>query len=258
MNIPETKIAVTLFNMREHCKTAEDLDNTLRRLKEMGYEALQISGVPLDPQVVKEKVDKYGFYVCATHESLDKIREDFPSVVKKLKLWDCDFTAIGSPGDHFTLDEKGAGDLIAELDDWGKKFASEGIRFAYHNHHFEFAKAGDSLFMERVYEETSPESFFAEIDVHWVQRGGQTPEKWIRNVNGRMPVCHFKDFKIVGNEPRFCEIGEGNLDWPAIIEACEETGVRWYSIEQDFPVEERDIFASMELSINNLKKMGVK
>ena len=257
MKIPETKIAVTLYNLREHCKTADDLDSTLKRLKEIGYESLQISGVALEPEVVKEKVDKYGFYVCATHENLDRIRDDFGGIVKKLKLWECDFAAIGSPGDHFTLDPQGAGRLIAELDDWGKKFAAEGIRFAYHNHHFEFAKAGDALFIERLYSETSSETLFAEIDVHWVQRGGQSPEKWIRKVAGRMPVCHFKDFKIVGREARFCEIGEGNLDWPAILEACEETGVRWYSIEQDVPVDERDIFSSMELSFNNMKKIGV-
>lgn len=258
MIIPETKIAVTLFNLRDYCKTADDLDNTLSRLKNMGYEAIQISGVPLAPSTVKEKVEKYGFYVCASHESLDGIRENFDGIVEKLKLWDCNFTAMGSPGDYFTLDSDGATALIAELDEWGREFAEKGIRFAYHNHDFEFAKAGDSLFIERIYNETSRETFFAEIDVHWVQKGGQSPEKWIRKVGGRMPVCHFKDYKIVGREAVFSEIGEGNLDWNAIIQACEDTGVRWYSIEQDVPTAERDIFASMELSFNNLKKMGVK
>lgn len=258
MNIPDTKIALTLYNLREYCQTADDLDNTLKLLKDMGYEALQVSGVPLSPDVVKEKTDKYGFYICGSHEGLDAIRKDFDGTVEKLKLWGCNFTALGSPGDHFVLDPVKAGKLISEIDDFGKKFAREGIRFAYHNHHFEFAKAGDSLFLERLYSESDRSTLFAEIDVHWVQRGGQSPVDWINRVSGRMPLCHFKDFTVIDKEPRFCEIGEGNLDWKAIIDACENTGVRWYVIEQDSPMDDYDIFKSMDISYNNLKQMGVK
>jgi len=66
------------------------------------------------------------------------------------------------------------------------------------------------------------------------------------------------DFTVIDNEPRFCEIGEGNLDWPSILQACEETGVRWYSIEQDQETPGRNIFESIKVSFDNLKAMGVK
>lgn len=258
MKKPDTKIGVTLFNLRDYCKTAQDLDNTLAKVKEIGYQVVQVSGVSLDPEVVKEKLDKYGLYVCATHESLQGLRDDFEGVVKKLKLWECDFTAIGSPGGDFTLDPVKAGKLIEELDDFGRKFAAEGIKFGYHNHHFEFVKTGDKLFLERLYDETDPETFHAEIDVHWIQRGGQNPADWIRKVSGRMPVCHFKDFAIVEREPHFCEIGEGNLDWSAIVKACEESKVRWYVVEQDRTFGDRNIFESIKISYDNMIKMGIK
>ena len=81
----------------------------------------------------------------------------------------------------------------------------------------------------------------------------------MHRVNGFMPVIHFKDFAIIdGGTPVFCEIGEGNLDWPAIIQACREEGVRWYSIEQDALFKNRDIFESIKISFDNLKAMGVK
>jgi len=258
MNIEDTKIGVTLYNLREYCQTPEDLDKTLKKVSEIGYRAIQVSGVPLDPQIIKDKADKYDLSICASHENLDNIRNDFDSIVKKLKLWNCDFTALGSPGANFTLDPEGAGLLIKELDAIGKQFAREGIRFGYHNHHFEFAKAGESLFIERLYNETDPSTFYAELDVHWVQRGGQNPVDWINKVSGRMPVCHFKDFSISGKEPYFSEIGEGNLNWKSIIDACEKTGVRWYVVEQDDPVDERNIFESLDISYKNLIAMGVK
>lgn len=258
MNIDNTKIGVTLYNVRDFCKTPDELDSTLKKISDIGYKAIQVSGVALDPQIIKEKADKYDLYICASHESMDNIRNDFNGIVDKLKLWNCDFTAIGSPGTYFTLDPDSAGILIKEMDEMGRKFASEGIRLGYHNHHFEFSKAGDSLFIERLFDETDPSTFHAEIDVHWIQRGGQNPIDWINRVAGRMPVCHFKDFSIVEKLPCFSEIGEGNLDWKRIIEACEKTGVRWYVVEQDDPFQERSIFESLEISYKNLIKMGVK
>ena len=143
----------------------------------------------------------------------------------------------------------------------GAKLMEKGIRLGYHNHHFEFIRLPGTkkTMLETFYDDTDSRCVSAEIDVHWVTRGGGSPVRWIRKVAGRMPVIHFKDFAVIGNnEPAFCEIGEGNLDWPAIIEACRETGVRWYSIEQDALFQNRDIFDSIKISFDNLKAMGVK
>jgi sugar phosphate isomerase/epimerase len=259
MDAPDTKIGVTLFNLRDYCNTAEELDATLAKVKKIGYEAVQISGVGLEPEVIRKKLDKYGLFPCASHENFNQLRDDFDGVVKKLKTLGCDFTALGSPGGFFSLNKEEATKLFAELDEFGRRFAAEGIRFGYHNHHIEFAQTDwGKLWLESLYEETNSDTFFAEIDVHWIQRGGQNPPDWIRRVAGRMPVCHFKDFTIVGDEARFCEIGEGNLNWPEIIKACEETGVRWYVVEQDRTFGEKDIFESIEISYNNMKKMGIK
>lgn len=257
MNVPETKIAVTLFNLREYCKTYEDLDSTLGKVKDIGYEAVQVSGVQLPPEQVKELLDKYGLYVCATHEGLPACRENIDKIIAKLKLYECNFTAIGSAGsDYFSAE--GLDELCPMLEDIGAKFKAEGIKFGFHNHHREFFKPTDKTWLDELYDRTDPEKLYAEIDVHWVTRGGGNPEAWIRKVAGRMPVVHFKDFVIVDNEPVFCEIGEGNLDWPGIIKACEDTGVRWYSIEQDREFGDRNIFDSIKISFDNLKAMGVK
>jgi len=258
MKKPTTKIAVTLFNLRAHCKTAADLDTTLAKVKAIGYEAVQVSGIgKIEPQTVKELLDKHGLYVCATHEGLDALRANRPAIMDKLKLWECDFTALGSPGQIFSWSAEERSKLIKELEETGADFKKNGLMFGYHNHHFEFQKFNGSTFLETLYRETDPTKLYAELDLHWIQRGGQNPVDWIYKVEGRMPVVHFKDFTIIDSEPYFCEIGEGNLNWQEIIKACEKTGVRWYSIEQDKELPGRDIFTSIEISYNNLKKMGV-
>jgi sugar phosphate isomerase/epimerase len=262
MKIPETKIAVTLYNLRDYCKTASELDETLRKVKEIGYEAVQISGIgAIEPMVVKELLDKHQLYCCATHDNLDAYENNFDQVVSKLKLWNCDFTALGYPGNDF-WNESGAKELAGRLEKIGERFKKEGITFGYHNHHIEFAKYNGKTFLEELFTTTST-NVYAELDVHWVQRGGADPVYWIKKMAGRTSVLHFKDFSIKINDknesiPEFSEIGEGNLNWPEILKACKETGVRWYVFEQDTPRGDRDIFESIKITFNNMKKMGVK
>ena len=50
------------------------------------------------------------------------------------------------------------------------------------------------------------------------------------------------------------EVGEGNLNWPAILQACKSSGVEHLLVEQDICY--RDPFESLEISRRNLKAMG--
>ena len=257
MKIPDTKIAVTLYNLRDYCKTYEDLDNTLSRVKKIGYEAIQVSGVPLPAEQVKKLLDKHKLYVCATHEGYQPCIDNIDAIIAKLKLWNCEFTAVGSVPNSLCNDE-GIKEAVQQLEKIGATFRAAGIKFGYHNHHHEFLKITDKTWLAELYNRTTPKNLYAELDLHWVTRGGGNPETWIRNLAGRIDVIHFKDFAFEGGEPRFCEIGEGTLDWPGILQACEDTGVKWYSIEQDQRFGNKDIFESIKISFNNLKAMGGK
>lgn len=262
MDIPNSKIAVTLYNVRELCKTKEALDTTLKKIKQIGYEAVQISGIgPIAPEEVNELLEKYGLYCCAAHENLNSYENDFEAVVRKMNIWKCQFTALGHPGNDFWT-PAGAKKLAERLEKIGAKFRDRGITFAYHNHHCEFIRFSGKTFLEELYVHTT-ENLFAELDFHWIQRGGGDPAAWIRKMAGRTSVLHFKDFALKqegenGYTPEFAEIGEGNLNWKEIIKACEETNIRWYVVEQDSPRGDRDIFDSLQISFDNMKIMGIE
>jgi len=107
--------------------------------------------------------------------------------------------------------------------------------------------------MDVLLNETDSEAVGFELDLYWVQAGGGSPFDWVRKVAGRMQVIHLKDMAIVSRAPVFAEVGEGNMDYDGIIEACHENGVEWYVVEQD--VCRRDPFESLEISLRNLLKM---
>ena len=70
-----------------------------------------------------------------------------------------------------------------------------------------------------------------------------------------MHVVHLKDMAMSGTQQLFAEVGEGNLEWDLILEACKSANIEWYIIEQD--VCQGDPFKSLQTSLNNLKRMGI-
>ena len=261
MQIPDSKIAVTLYNLREYCKTESDLASTLEKVAGMGYKCVQVSGTPLPADVIRKQLDAAGLFCCATHENLATISGDPKALIDRLQTIGCDFTALGNPGGTFDFTSMEA---VSELADIFKRqgdiLGEAGIKLAYHNHAKELTHITGTkkTMLDTFMELTAGHNVYSELDVHWVTRGGGSPAAWIRKYAGRISVIHFKDFAMVDGAPVFCEIGEGNLDWPEIIKACEETNVRWYSIEQDREFPGRNIFDSIKISIDNLKSWGVK
>ena len=107
------------------------------------------------------------------------------------------------------------------------------MRFAYHNHEFEFGKFDGKMIMDYLMDGFAEADMQVILDTYWVQCAGCDPVIWIKKLAGKVPKVHFKDMTVVGREQRFAEIGAGNLNWPAIIDACKVSGVEWVIVEQD-------------------------
>ena len=188
--------------------------------------------------------------------SWNEFLQDLDTVIEIHKLWKCDHPAIGGlPGEYHTPD--GLKRFLDELAPIAEKLAAEGMDFSYHNHNHELVKYDGKTWLAMLYEQAPPDMLKAEIDTFWIQAGGGDPAAWVRMCAGREPLLHLKDFAMApGREQRFAEIGEGNMNWAAILKAAQESGVEWYLVEQD-RCYERDPFESLAISYRNLKGMGL-
>jgi len=252
----ETGVAINLYTLREYLKNYEEIERTLEKTKEIGYEAIQISGIgPIEPEKLKDTIEKLDLKVCASHVSLDQIKNDFRNVVNEQKLYECKHIAVPSLPKEYTKNYEGYVKAAKELSEIGKKLASEGITLSYHNHYFEFEKFEGKVALDILFKESEENYLKAEIDTYWVQFGGGDPAQWIRKLKGRVSLVHLKDMGIREGKQIFMEVGEGNLNWEEILCACEEAGVEWYIVEQDESY--RSPFESIKISKENLKKMGI-
>ncbi len=252
----DLKIAAQLFTLREYLKTPEDIAKTLKKVKEIGYDAVQVSAIgPIDPKELKALVDKEGLTICVTHIPYDRLWNNLDAVIEDHKLWDCKYVGLGAMPEEYRENKEGYVRFAKEASEVGRKLAKHGLKFVYHNHNFEFRNFDGQTGMDILFNETDPEVFDFELDTYWVQAGGADPIVWIKKVAGRMDVVHFKDMMIDKERKQiFAEVGEGNLNWPGIIAACKEIGVKWAPVEQDRCL--RDPFESLAISYKNLKKMG--
>ena len=251
-------ISAQLYSVRQYTQTPKDIAETFAKIKAIGYQAVQISGFgPYDANEVAKMLKDNDLICASTHVSFERLSEHTDEVIEELHLWECKHTAIASMPRDFHSPE-GLIDFAKKAEHLGRKLSDAGITLSYHNHNFEFKKTAGKTWLEILYENADPAYLKAEIDTYWVQAGGGDPAEWITKLSGRVPALHLKDM-VIGpdNKQRFAEIGEGNMNWSAILAAAEKAGVEWYCVEQD-DCYERNPFDSLKISLENLQKMGLK
>ena len=132
-------------------------------------------------------------------------------------------------------------EMADRLNKAGEQVRKAGMKLCYHNHAFEFAAMEDSRPIDILIEKTDPKLVGIELDVFWVNVAGKDPVAMLKKMPGRFPLVHLKDkaanapTQFVENVPRdtFKEVGNGTLDFKAILAAAKQSGVLHYFVEQD-------------------------
>ena len=253
MPVKINQVAAQLYTLRDHLKTPAEIAATLKKVRAIGYEAVQVSGMgPIDEAELVAILKGEGLICCATHESGALILDETQQVIDRLNKLGCKYTAYPYPAGVDFANPEHVQTLITKLDAAGATMAAAGQVLTYHNHAHEFALVQGKTLLDTIYDSTNPAHLQGEIDTYWVQAGGGDPVAWCKKLAGRLPLLHMKDYAVTPEgKPFFAEVGYGNLNWPAIVAAAEASGCEWFIIEQDVcPV---DPFDSLKLSFDHVK-----
>lgn len=251
----DKRIGAQFYTLREFTKTIEDFEETCRRVQEMGYQLVQISGTPLGAAEMKEVLDRYGLETVTSHRSFDDFQKNLEEVMEYNRILGCRLCGVGSMPGWAKESPESLSRFIEECNQIAARLHREGLYFGYHNHAFEFARLGGRRIMDRLIQETNPEEFYFIADTYWLQAAGMNPGAFLKGLGSRAMAVHFKDLKAnLDNTSEMAEIGQGNLDWDEIISVCREAGVRWALVEQDTC--RRDPFESLKMSYDYLAGKG--
>jgi len=248
-----SQVAVQLFTLRDHCKTAADLAASARKLRQIGYTAVQVSSVgPIPEAEIVSILAGEGLAICATHEPGNVILDEPERVIERLQKLGCRLTAYPWPqGIDFT-DPGQVNTLIRKLDAAGAKLRAAGQVLGYHNHAIEFVRCEGRIALELIFERTNPANIVGELDTYWIHYGGGDVVEWCRRLRGRLPFIHLKDYCFTpANTHAFCEVGSGTLPFARIIAEAEAGGCEWFIVEQDTCP--GDPFDSLAKSFNHIR-----
>jgi sugar phosphate isomerase/epimerase len=128
--------------------------------------------------------------------------------------------------------------------------SNAGLKFAYHNHEWEFKQVGDKTPYEVFLAETDPKKLRFELDIAWALKGGADPIALFEKNPGRFPLWHIKD--LDKDFKNIFPLGEGSIEYQKYFSQATKAGLEYYFIEHDMP---QDAFGSVTTSIKNLKKI---
>ncbi len=254
----DKRIGAQYYTIRDFCKTIEDFDSSCKRVKEIGYKAVQLSGIPnFDPHAIREILDKHGLTPFCTHRSWQDYLENIDAEINFHKVVGCDIAGLGALPGAFSeggMEPEALKKFAKDATVVANKLAEHGITFGYHNHAFEFRKFDGKFAFDILTESVKSDNFKYILDTYWLAYAGIDPARFILERAGQVVCVHLKDLKIVGNDPRYAEVGCGNILWDEVLPACEKAGVKYALVEQD----ECDVnpFDALTTSYNYLTTKG--
>jgi sugar phosphate isomerase/epimerase len=243
-------IAAQLYTVRDQIKDPSRVGGVLGRLREIGYRAVEVAGLgPITSERFSQELARADLTACAAHTPLERLTGDLDAVVAECREWGCRYVVVpGLPNEY----RSGAGlkRFAREADDLARDLQPFGLKLAYHNHSFELERWDGQTGLEALFGATPAQTLQAELDTYWLQYGGADSAEWILRLKNRVPLVHLKDMAVVGGKTVMAEVGEGNLDWTRILDACRRAGTEWLVVEQDEC--RRDPIESLAISFSNL------
>ncbi|PZQ50798.1 MAG: xylose isomerase [Rhodovulum sulfidophilum] len=230
------------------------LAGTLRMLAEAGYRNVEGYGaLYADDAKVKEltrNLEANGLRMPTGHFGLEMLEAESEKVLAIARAVGID--TIYCPyvaAEQRPTDGAGWRAFGARLRRAATPYHAAGLGFGWHNHDFEFVPTADGAIPLAALLEGGPDLEW-EADIAWILRGGGDPMAWIASHGDRITAAHVKDIAPSGenaDEDGWADLGDGVVDWKAILAALRGTAARVLVIEHDNPSDHRR-FATRSLA----------
>lgn len=267
-------IALQLYSVRDDL--AKDFFGTLEAVKSFGYDGVEFAGGFKDYAAaeVKKMCEDVGLIPISAHVPyLDMVAAP-REVLGFYKDIGCKYVAIPYLTEEYRPGNEKFAEVVENAKMLGKTAHELGMTLLYHNHDFEFVKLDSKYALDVLYEEVSADLLKTELDVCWVNVGGEEPASFVRKYSGRAPIVHFKDFygeksedmyELIGIDKKapkrpgnfeFRPLGSGLQNFPEILAAALDAGAVWLVVEQDNPSMNLSPLECAKKSIEYLKTIN--
>lgn len=239
---------VQLYTVRD--SMAKDVEKTLQAIAGIGYREVEFAGYfTRTAKEIKEMLARLELASPSTHVNGETVQQDPAPFVDLATEIGHDYVTIAymQPENRQTADDWKRWVEVANR--LGEACRKNGIRAAYHNHDFEFQPIDGIVPFELMIAQTDPALLDFEVDFYWVREAGLDIRDVLAMAPERMVLSHIKDRRVDG---RMADVGDGTIDFAAILADPAAASIRHCFVEHDIP---DDPFRSVAASHQALKKI---
>jgi sugar phosphate isomerase/epimerase len=244
MSFAKYKMGLQLFTIRG--PLAKDVAGTIRKVASIGYEDSETYGYDpaqgtyygMKASAFKQLLADHKMITTSGHYDftkyfdkstdemmrfVDQCIEGAHALSQKYITWpwlDPAFRTL----ENFKL-------LAGKLNAIGERINKAGLGFAYHNHDFEFVDYNGENGYDIIMRETDPALVKLQMDLYWIMHASKlSPSELFNKQPGRFVMWHIKDMDKISRD--YSELGNGSIDFTAILPEASRAGLQYYYIEQ--------------------------
>jgi sugar phosphate isomerase/epimerase len=254
----------------------KDVPGTLKALYDIGFRAVETAGFSnLSAKAFRHALDRAGLRCSSCHFEFEGVEwgPQFDEahtvgaeyVVSSILV---DFTGAKTDEEVLArieaIDLDGFKRIIDRATRMGEAAARAGLKYAYHNHNFEFRRFdGAHRGYDLLLEQTDEKLVSLEIDCGWMSLAGADPVEYLKAHGRRIRMLHLKDYvkeaapstRVGGHQGT--ELGRGFIDYGPILAAAKRAGVEHCFLEQEPPFVGAGPLEAVKISaryLNDLKQ----
>jgi sugar phosphate isomerase/epimerase len=215
----------------------KDMPGTLARLSQLGYREVEFAGYfRRTPAEVRQMLEQNRLAAPSSHIQYEAVRDNFDKIADEALAVGHQWITVPFLGNAERQSVDTWKRVAAEFNKAGEKARARGLRFAYHNHDFEFNRVNDVLPFDLLLAETDPNLVSFQMDVYWTTRAGGDPLAYIRKYPTRFTMLHIKDSAGPPKHDQ-TDVGSGTIDFARILrlDASQSSSVKHVFIEHDQP-----------------------
>lgn len=242
------RVALQLYTIRDECD--RDLEGTLRRVGELGYDGVELFQLHgHDAAQVRGWLEAAGLVAAGRHARLEELEDELPRLVEELGVLGADRIAQSWVDPQSLARPQ---EVLERIEAAARTVRDAGLWLGFHNHWTEPAPLdGGPSFLDLL-REVPAELLWLELDLGWVWQAGADPVGELEKTRGRCPLVHVKDY--ASRESRDdVPVGDGVVGYERIVPAAVEAGAEWLVVEEDevgddpFGAVERSLLATRRI-----------
>ncbi len=248
-----TQVGLQLIIFGDRADT--DLQDVLREVKAAGYDGFESGPVASAgrQRQVHSAMQDIGLRYVGAHTSISRISDssEAAALAARVRELGGGFIIVSARYDSLDGYREGAA-ILTRAAERGRE---AGVTLCYHNHFWELEETDGQVPIHLMMEATDPDLVKLCPDIYWLYVGGEHPADFLARYQGRCPCVHLKD-GLAGDQVReFRELGRGNVDVRAALEAALACSPNWIVVEQD--TTKGEPAESIRISRDYLRSLGV-